>query len=115
MAIAEFPGDGVKCIPKLQSHCANINFAGKIRYDMIFQEVTHKGGESAINCIKIFHNLLAFPFSVGKRYSEYQLMHIFLDKFHQGGEYTEQIAIHQAGLIREGKFTDQKYLSILYL
>ena len=28
--IAEFPGDGIKCIEKLQSHCANITFAGKV-------------------------------------------------------------------------------------
>ena len=28
--IDEFPGDGVKCISKLQSHCANITFAEKV-------------------------------------------------------------------------------------
>ena len=39
-------------------------------------------------------------------------MHIFLDNFHQGGKYSAQIAIHQAELRREGKFTDQKSLSI---
>ena len=42
--IAEFPKDGVKCIEKLQSHCANMNFADKRRYDRTFQQVTHKGG-----------------------------------------------------------------------
>ena len=42
-------------------------------------------------------------------------MHIFLDKFHQGGKYSDQIASHQAGLRREENFTDQKYLSISYL
>ena len=42
--IAEFPGDGIKCIEKLQSHCANITFTEKSRYDRIFQQVTHKGG-----------------------------------------------------------------------
>ena len=46
--IAEFPKDGIKCIEKLQSHCANMNFADKIRYDRTFQQVTHKGGESEI-------------------------------------------------------------------
>ena len=39
-------------------------------------------------------------------------MHIFLDNFHRGGNYTAHIAIHQAKLIREGKFTDHKYLYI---
>ena len=39
-------------------------------------------------------------------------MHIFLDNFHQGGKYTAQIASHQAELVRDEKFTDQKYSSI---
>ena len=52
--IAEFPEDGIKCMEKLQSHCANMNFADKSRYDRTFQQVTHKGGESAINYMKIF-------------------------------------------------------------
>ena len=47
--IAELPKDGIKCIEKLQSHCANMTFADKSRYDKNFQQVTHKGGESAIN------------------------------------------------------------------
>ena len=47
--IAEFPKYGIKCIEKLQSHCANMNFADKSRYDLTFQQFTHKGGESAIN------------------------------------------------------------------
>ena len=38
--IAEFPKDGIKCIEKLQSHCANMTFADKIRYDITFQQVT---------------------------------------------------------------------------
>ena len=54
--IAEFPKYGIKCIEKLQSHCANMNFADKSTYYRTFQKVTHKGGESAINYIKIFHN-----------------------------------------------------------
>ena len=40
--IAEFPYDGIKCIQKLQSHCANMTFADKSRYDRTFQQVTHK-------------------------------------------------------------------------
>ena len=53
---AELPKDGIKYIEKLQSHCANMTFADKSRYDRTFQQVKHKGGESAISYIKIFHN-----------------------------------------------------------
>ena len=42
-------------------------------------------------------------------------MKIFLVDFQQGGKYSAQIAIHQVELRREGKFNDQKYLSISYL
>ena len=41
---SEFPTEGIKCIEKLQSHCANMTFADKNGYDMTFQKVTHKGG-----------------------------------------------------------------------
>ena len=57
--IAEFPEDGIKCMEKLQSHCANMTFADKSRHDRTFQQVTHKGGESAINYIKRFQNAQA--------------------------------------------------------
>ena len=36
--IDEFPGDEVKCIETLQSHCANVNFSDKSRYDRIFRK-----------------------------------------------------------------------------
>ena len=72
--IAEFPKDGVKCIEKLQSHCANMTFADKSRYDRTFQQVTHKGGESEINSIKRFQNAHALSVSVGNSYSVDQLM-----------------------------------------
>ena len=39
-------------------------------------------------------------------------MHTFLDKFHQGGKYSAQMASHQAELRREENFTDQKSLNI---
>ena len=42
--IADFPMNGIKCIGKLQSHCENMTFADKSRYDRTFQQVTHKGG-----------------------------------------------------------------------
>ena len=35
--IVEFPEDGIKCMEKLQSHCANMAFADKSRYDRTFQ------------------------------------------------------------------------------
>ena len=50
--------------------------------------------------------------SVGNYYSEDQLMHIYLDNFHQGGEYSAPIARNQAELRRKEKITDQKSLSI---
>ena len=92
--------------------CANMTFSDKSRYDRTFQQVTHKGGESAINYTKRFQNSHALSVSVGNRYSEDQLMHIFLDNFHHGGKYSAQIASHQAELIREEKLTDQKSLNI---
>ena len=39
--IDEFPKDGIKCIEKLQSHCANMTVSDKSRYDRTFQQVTH--------------------------------------------------------------------------
>ena len=53
---------------KLQSHCANMTFADKSRYDRTFQQVTRKGGEPAINYIKIFQNAQALSVSVGNSY-----------------------------------------------
>ena len=80
--IAGFPKDGIKCIEKSQSHCANMNFANKSKYDRSFQQVTHKGGESAINYIKRFQNAHDLSVSVGKSYSEDQFMNTFLDNFY---------------------------------
>ena len=65
-----------------------------------------------MNYTKIFQNAHALSISVGNSYSKYQLMHTFLDNFHQGGKYSAQIARHQAKLRREEKFTDQKSLNI---
>ena len=110
--IAEFPKDGIKCLEKLQSHCANMTFADKSRYDRTLQQVTHTGGESAIKYIKRFHNAQAFSVSVGNSYSEDQIMHTFLDNFHQCGKYSAQLSSHQAELRREEKYLDQKCLNI---
>ena len=110
--ISKFSKDGIKCIEKLQSHCANMTFADKSRYDRTFQQVTHKGGGSSINYIKRFQNSHALSVSVGNSYSKDQLMHTFLNTFQQGGKYSAQIASHQAELRREETFTDQKSLNI---
>ena len=67
--IAEFPRDGIKCIEKLQSHCANMTFADRSRYDRTFQQITHKGGESAMNYIKRFQNAHDLSISVVNSYS----------------------------------------------
>ena len=84
--ISEFPIDGIKCIEKLKSHCANMTFSDKIRYDRTFQQVTHKGVEYAINYIKMFQNAHALSVLVGNSYSKDQCMHTFMDNFHQGGK-----------------------------
>ena len=60
-----------------------------------------------MNYIKIFQIAQALSVSVLNTYSEDQMMHTFMDNFHQGGKYSTQIASHQAELRREGKFTDQ--------
>ena len=72
-----------------------MTFADKSRYDRTFQQVTHKGGEYAINYIKRFQNAQVLSVSVGNSYSEDQLMHTFLDNFHQGGKYSAQKVSHQ--------------------
>ena len=54
-----------------------------------------------MNYIKIFKNEHVLSVSVGNSYLEDQLMHTFLDNFHQGGKYSAQIASHQAELTRE--------------
>ena len=102
--IAYFPTDVIKCIEKLQSHCGNMTFADKSRYDRNFQQVTHKGGGSSMKYIKIFQYTHALSISVVNYYSEDQLMHTFLDNLCQGGKYSAQIASHQAELSREEKF-----------
>ena len=65
-----------------------------------------------MNYIKIFQNAHALSISVGNSYPEDQLMHTFLDNFHQGGKKSARVAIHQAELRREEKFTDKKLLNI---
>ena len=61
-------------------------FFDKSRCDRTFQQVTQKGGESAMNYIKKFQKSHALYIYVGNSYSEDQLIHTFLDNFHQGGK-----------------------------
>ena len=68
-----------------------------------------------MNCINRFQNSQALSVSVVNNYSQYHLMRIFMDKFHQGVKYTVQIAIHQAELVREEKLlTKDIYLTHIY-
>ena len=67
--IFELLGHGVKCIAKIQSHCANMTFSDKSMHGRIFQQVTHKGRESAMNYIKIFQNSQDLSVSVENNYS----------------------------------------------
>ena len=101
--IAEFPKYGIKCIETLQSYCANMTFADKSRYDRNFQQVTHKGGQSSINYIKRFQNLQALSVSLVNSYSEDQIMHTFLDNFHQGGKYSAQFFKPPGRIEKRGK------------
>ena len=98
--IDEFPGDGVKAISRLQYQCANMNYADKSRYNIMFQKVVQKGVDSAINYNKMFQNAKALKISVKNRYTEDHLMHNFLDNFQKGVKYSAQIANHQVELRR---------------
>ena len=89
-----------------------MTFSDESRYGRNFQQVTHKGGESAMNYINRVPNAHYLSVSVGNSYSEDQLMRTFLDNFHQGGKYSAQIDSHQEELRREETFTDQKSLNI---
>ena len=88
--------DEVQAISRLKPQCANMNFSDQIRYTRMFQKVVHKEGEIAINYIKIFHNAKALEISARSSYTEYQLMHTFLDNLQQGGNYYSNISILQA-------------------
>ena len=60
--IAEFPKDGIKCIDKLQSRCANMTFAEKSRYDRTFQQVTHKEGNLQLTNSRDFKMHMLYQF-----------------------------------------------------
>ena len=89
-----------------------MTFSDQIKYNILFQKVVNKGGETEINYIKIFQNTKALEIPVGNNYSEEQLMHILSDNLQQGGNYSSWIASHQSELMTEERFVDQKSLSI---
>ena len=98
--IYKFLEGGVKFISKLQSHCENMTFSDNSRYYRLFQQFTHKVGESSMNSINIFQITQDSSVLVEISYIEDHLMHIFLDNLHHGGKYTAHIASHQAELVK---------------
>ena len=60
--ISEFPSDGIKCIEKLQLHCANMNVSDKSIYDRIFSKSHIKEGNLQLITLKyyIMHRLYKF-------------------------------------------------------
>ena len=75
--INEYTGYGLQPIKILKSQCANMRFSDQSRYNIMFQKVIDKGGESDINYIKRFQNSKPLEVSAGNGYSEDQLMHTF--------------------------------------
>ena len=59
------------------------------RYNRMFWQEVHKGGESAINYIKIFENSKDLTISVVNNYTEDQLMHTLFDNLQQGVKYSD--------------------------
>ena len=55
--------DVVQAILILKYQGANLNFYNKIRYNIMFQKVIKKRGESAINYINRFQNAKALEIS----------------------------------------------------
>ena len=58
-----------------------MTYADKSRYDMIIHKVTHKGGASVMNFIKIFQNSHTLSVSVVNSYADDQIIHTFIDKY----------------------------------
>ena len=84
-------------------------------YNIMFQQLLQKIGESPINYIKIFQNATASVISVGNSYSEDKMMCTFLETFQQGVKYSSQISSHHAELIREeNSLIKNNYLYLTY-
>ena len=84
-------------------------FADQSKYNKMFHQVVHKGGESAIKYIKIFQDATPLIISMGNSYTEYQSMHTMSDIFQKVENYSDQIEIHQAELRREEKLIDKNH------
>ena len=110
--IDEFPGYEVPDISILKSQCANMNFFDQIIYNIMFQNVVHKRGESEIKYIKIFKNYKALAISVGNSYTEDQMIQNFLDNLKQGGKYSLSDRNTPRRIEKRRKIIDQKSLSI---
>ena len=67
--IYECPVNGVQAIKRLQLQRAKMKVSDQNIYNRLFQQVIHKGGESAINYIKIFQNAKDLAISVINSYS----------------------------------------------
>ena len=91
----EHLGDGVGSLKRLKQQCAIITFADKQRFDQIFRQCSHRTGETANGYMKRFHAAKSLATSVNNLYTEEQLMHLFLDNFHNpGSKYSAQVAQH---------------------
>ena len=70
-------------------------FTKQSKYNIMFQKVVHKVGESETNSIKIFHNDKALATSVENSYTKNKLIRTFLDNFQQGKKYSYHMASQQ--------------------
>ena len=77
-----------------------MTFADQIRYNIMFHQVVHEGGDSAINYIKMFQNVKDLGILVGNSYTGDQLMHTFLDNLQQCGKNYARMASYQVYLRR---------------
>ena len=78
-----------------------MTFDDNIRYNRLFRQAVHRGGESEINDIKIFQNSRALIILVVNTSFEDHLMHTFLEIFQKGGKYMSQMVSHQESYIGE--------------
>ena len=60
--IAKFPKDGIKCIDKLQSHCANMTFADKVDMTGPFNKLHIKEGNLQLTTSRCFKMHMLYQF-----------------------------------------------------
>ena len=60
--IAELPKDGIKCIDKLQSHCANMTFADKVDMTGPFNKSHIKEGNMQPTTSRYFRMYMLYQF-----------------------------------------------------